>query len=211
MEEDGVINGYWTLINSFNLGYDVYRYYINYQNATQKIREEMINFLIEYKDTWTVYSASGMFDLGILIWVKNLQKFHNFWEEFNDIYGDYIHEKIFSVVLKANAYRHTYLLLDDFEKTERKTIVNIEPGSIVNIDKLDYKLMNILVLNARTPIIDIAENLGCSSQTINYRIKNLIEKGIILLFKIGLNYSKIGLQHYGISLWLRKLSKRREI
>jgi len=211
MEDEGIITSYWTLINSFVLGFDVYRYYITFQNATQKIKEEMINFLIQYKNTWTVYSASGFFDLGILIWVRNLQKFNNFWEEFNDKYGDYILEKIFSVVLKANSYRHTFLISDDFDVSERKKYIQIGPGPLVKIDKLDYEILNVLVLHARKAVIEIAEQLGCSSQTVNYRIKNLIEKGIIQSFKVSINSSKIGLQQSCIDLWLRKLSKRKEI
>lgn len=211
MEEEDIITGYQTVINSFKLGYDVYRYYITFQNATQKIRGEMIDFLIQYKNIWTVYSASGLFDLGILIWVKDLRKFQLFWEEFNDKYGDYLSEKIYSVLLYFNTYNHTYLIPDSFDKSERKKYEQVGPEPIVEIDKLDYDLLNIIVLNARKPIIEIAKQLNCSSQTVNYRIKNLRENGIIKKCKAAINYSKINLQQIGLGIWLRKLSKRREI
>jgi len=211
MEDESIITGYQTVINSFQLGYDVYRYYITFQNATQKIKDEMINFLIQYKNMWTVYSTSGLFDLSILIWVKDIRKFQLFWEEFNDTYGDYISEKIYSVLLYFNTYNHTYLIPNSYSKSERSKYIQVRHGPLVEIDKLDYDLLNIIVSNARKPIINIAKELNCSSQTVNYRIKNLMEKGIIKLFKAGINYSKLNLKQIGLGIWLRKLSKRTEI
>lgn len=211
MEDEGIITGYWTAINSCKLGYNVYRYYITFQNATQKIKDEIIDFLIKYENTWTVYSATGLFDLGIVIWIKDLQRFTNFWEEFNDTYGDYISEKIYSVLLNTHAYRHTYLTPDLYDNAESKKYIKIGPGSIVDIDKLDFELLNMIVLNARKPLIEIAEQLKSSSQTISYRIKNLMNNGIIQLFRIRINYSKLNLQQFFLGIWFRKLSKRREI
>ena len=211
MEDEGIITSYLTVINSFRLGYNVFRYYITFQNATQKIKDEIIDFLIKYENTWTVYSTVGIYDLGILIWVKDLQKFTNFWEEFNNIYGDYISDKIYSVLLNSYAYPHTCLIPDNYDKSERNKYSKIGPGSEVNINDLDLELLNMIVLNARIPLINLAEQLDSSSQTISYRIKNLVEKEIIQSFRVGINYSKIDLQQIFLGIWLQKLSKRRKI
>lgn len=211
MEVEGIIYGYQTVINSFKLGYDVYRYYVTFQNATQKIKDEMINFLIQYKDMWTVYSASGLFDLGIVMWVKNIKKFQLFWEEFNDKYGDYLSDKIYSVLLYLHYYNHSFLLPKNSDKADRDNFILVGHEPEVEIDKLDYDLLNIIVLNARKPVVDIAKQLNCSSQTVNYRIKNLMDKGIIKSFKAGIDYSKLNLHQIGLGIWLRKLSNRRDI
>ena len=47
------------------------------------------------------------------------------------------------------------------------------------IDSLDYSLLNELAINARCPLINLADKLDCSSQSINYRLKNLLKKDII--------------------------------
>jgi len=152
-----------------------------------------------------------LFDLGILIWVKEIRKFQLFWEEFNDKYGDYISDKIYSVLLYFNTYNHSFLIPDQYSKLERSKYIQVRHGPVIEIDKLDYDLLNIIVINARKPIVDIAKELKVSSQTVNYRIKNLIEKGIIKLFKAGIDYSKLNLNQIGLGIWFRKLSKRREI
>jgi DNA-binding Lrp family transcriptional regulator len=211
LEDEGIITGYQTVINSFKLGYDVFRYYVTFQNATQKIKDDMIDFLIQYKNLFTVYSASGLFDLGIVIWVKNLREFQLFWEEFNDTYGDYLSEKIYSVLLYYYMYNHTYLIPNSYVNLDRENYIQVGTEPEVEIDKLDFDLLNIIALNARMPIIDIAKKLNCSSQTVNYRIKNLMGKGIIKMFKAGIDHSKLNLQHFVLGIWFRKLSKRREI
>jgi DNA-binding Lrp family transcriptional regulator len=211
MEDEGIITGYQTVINSFKLGYDVYRYYISFQNAIQKIKDEMIDFLTKYKNMWSLYSASGLFDIGILIWVKDLRKFQLFWEDFNDVYGDYISDKIYSVLLYFNTYNHSYLLPDSNVKSDRKNYLQIGPEPEAVIDKLDYDLLNIIVLNARMPVVEIAKQLNCSSQTVNYRIKNLMDKGIIKTCKTAIDYSQLNLHQVALGIWLRKLSNRRKI
>jgi Lrp/AsnC family transcriptional regulator for asnA, asnC and gidA len=211
LEEKSIITGYQTVINSFKLGFDVYRYYVSFQNATQKTKDEMVDFLTKYKNMWSVYSATGLFDLGILIWVKDLKNFQLFWEEFNDTYGDYVSDKIYSVLLYLNTYSHTYLLPDSYDISDRKKFIQIGPEPAADIDHLDYDLLNIIVLNARKPIVEIAKQLNCSSQTVNYRLKNLMNKGIIKSCKPSIDYSKLNLHQMGLGLWLRKLSNRRKI
>ncbi|RLF33122.1 MAG: transcriptional regulator, partial [Thermoplasmata archaeon] len=39
MEDEGIINNYWTFIDTFRLGYNVFRIYINFQYVTPKIKE----------------------------------------------------------------------------------------------------------------------------------------------------------------------------
>ena len=44
MEEEGIIKNYWTAINSFKLGYQVFRIYIKFQNVTEKKKQEIIDY-----------------------------------------------------------------------------------------------------------------------------------------------------------------------
>ncbi len=66
----------------------------------------------------------------------------------------------------------------------------------VEIDEIDYNLLNEIAVNARIPLIDLAEKLNCSSQTVNYRIKNLIKSGVIKAFRVNIDLSKLDLQKF---------------
>ena len=48
MQEEGVIKNFWTAINTFKLGYQVYRIYINFQYVNQNIKKTSIFPLISF-------------------------------------------------------------------------------------------------------------------------------------------------------------------
>lgn len=211
MEENGIIKGYWTNIDSYRFGYGVYRYYIVLQNVTSDIKNEIIDQLIKYKNTWVVRSIKGLYDISVVLWVDSIPEFFCFWDDLNEKYGDYFTEKIFSVYLQDDAYPLSFLLLKEYEKSDRDTYLQTTHGKSVEIDNVDYQLLNHIVENARIPLIKLAEKIGCSSQTVSYRIKNLIGKGIIQAFRVNIDVSKLGLQEFKVDIWLKKLSKRRQI
>ena len=79
--------------------------------------------------------------------------------------------------------------------------MNCGRGSVI-IDDIDYKIINELAINARIPLINLAEKLNCSSQSINYRINNLIKSGVIKAFRIDVDLSKLNLQKFKVDISL---------
>jgi DNA-binding Lrp family transcriptional regulator len=79
----------------------------------------------------------------------------------------------------------------------------------VEIDETDYHLLNELAEKGRAPLIELAERLGCSSQSVNYRIKNLVKSGVINAFRVNVDYSKLDLHKYKVDIYLKdhKLKK----
>ena len=150
--------------------------------------------------------------MSIVIWVKNIPEFYRFWDAFNEKYGDYFAEKLFSVYLKADVYPLSYLIIDDYEKSERDTYLQTTGGEeTVVIDKTDYKLLYEIVENARIPLIELAEKLNCSSQSVNYRIKNLLKTSVIQGFHVSIDSSKLGYKDFKVDIWLKEVSKRKKI
>lgn len=62
---------------------------------------------------------------------------------------------------------------------------------LLPIDKIDIKILCVLLQNARKSNTEIAEDLNLVEATVRRRIKNLVEKGIIQGFSIYLNYRLI--------------------
>ena len=69
MEDEGVIRGYWTIIDSYRFGYQVYRYYIIFQNATSEKKEEIMQELVKYKNSLVVNALRGLYDMAGIFWV----------------------------------------------------------------------------------------------------------------------------------------------
>jgi DNA-binding Lrp family transcriptional regulator len=209
LEDEGVIKNYWALIDTFKLGYDVFRIYINFQYLSSEIKEEIISYFVDYKYSWAVVTLKAEIDLSVVIWVKDIFEFYQFWEKTLDKYEDNFAKFNISIYIQGNVYKKSYLLPDITDKSGREINFICCGGNAVEIDGLDYKLLNELANNARAPLIELSESLGCSSQSINYRIKNLVKSGVIKGFRVDVDLSKLGLQRFKPNIYLKdhKLKK----
>jgi len=211
MEDDGIIKNFWTAIDTFRLGYQVYRIYINFQYVSSQVKEQIIKHFTNYKNVWAVISLKAEIDLDVIVWVKDISEFYQFWSKTLDEFEDFFAKYTFSVYVEAFNYKKSYLLTDQQENGDRMLYRTTCSGKPVEIDEVDYKLLDELAVNARIPVIDLAEKLKCSSQTVNYRLKNLLHNRVINAFRVNLNLSQFGLQHYKLDIYLRDHKQRNAI
>jgi DNA-binding Lrp family transcriptional regulator len=211
MQDEGVIRNFWTAINTFNLGYNVFRIYIALQYVSTEKKNEIIQYFINYKNTWAVISAKGEIDLTVIVWVKDNYEFYQFWSKTLDLFEEHFAKKIISLYIQTIDYKKTYLLLDKEAGENREHYRIISGTEKAEINNLDYQLLNELAINARCPLIELADKFDCSSQSVNYRIKNLLKKDIIKAFRVNIDYSKLGLQHHKVDIYLREHKQRASI
>ena len=210
MEKDGIIANYWTNIDSFLLGYNVFRVYVYLQYVTSDIKEKIIRYFVDYPYSWVVSSEKSPHDLSLVFWVDNIYKFYNFWDNTLDKFENYFSDYHISIYCGAIVYKKSFLLPEIKEKNRR--ICEMKCGNEkVEIDETDYKLLNELAVNARAPLIDLADKLDCSSQSVNYRIKNLVKSGVIKGFRVDLDLSKLGLQAYKLDIYLKEHKLKKPI
>jgi len=210
MQEEGIINYFWTVIDTFKLGYDVFRVYLNFQDISIDEKKQLIQGFVDYKNSWAIASIAGPIDFSAVIWVSNIYEFNHFLNKILDKFGKYISKKIVSVYVQADEYEKSYLISDEPKDRREKFTINCGEKKVV-IDKIDYRILDILSLNARMPLIDISEKLDTSSQTVNYRIKKLIKSGVIKGFRVGVDTSKLDLQYFDVRINLKDHSYRKKI
>ncbi len=210
MEEEGIIKNYYAAIDAYKLGYQFYRIYLNFQYVTSDLKKEIIKHFVDYDKISTVSTARGFYDLITVFWVKEIETFYSFWEKTLIKYGNYFSEQLFSLYIKGYGYPKS-VLLDDKSIKNNKEIEKFGISKNYEIDETDYKLLNKISLEARCPLVKLAKELSCSSQNVNYRLKNLIEKEIIQSFRVNLDLDKIGLRRNKINIYLKEHDKRRDI
>lgn len=89
-------------------------------------------------------------------------------------------------------------------------IENIEPKQEYEIPLRilsikDRKILRELFDNARTPCSIIAKRVGLSKEVVNYRVKKLIQRGILIRFNTVIDVTKLGWQIYFINIRLRNI------
>jgi len=179
--------------------------------VSSDIKEKIIQHFVDYKNVWAVLTLKGEIDLDVIIWVKDIYEFYKFWDNILDKFEDYFSKHIISIYIEAFNYKKSYLLPEKNEEKDRLLYRTTCGGTPINIDQTDYSILNEIAINARMPLIELAEKLGCSSQSVNYRLKNLIKNGVINAFRVNVDLSKMGLQHYKLEIYLKDHKKRKAI
>lgn len=211
LEEEGIIKNYYTVIDSYCLGYFIFRYYINLQYISPNVKNKVLQFFQDYKNICTIGSAIGKYDLIIVLWVNDMNEFYQFWNEALDQFGEFFETRIFSVYIRGMGFRQSYLLGEKFPLKDREVFVRFGAGRHVQIDELDYHLLNELALNARIHLVELAEKLDITSQTVNYRLKSLKKIGIIQAFRVNIDETKLGFKRYKVDVSLKEHNLRSEI
>jgi len=208
LQDEGVIQCFYTVIDAYKLGYSLFRYYVNFQYVNFEIRNNIIEYFVNYKNICTVGEALGKYDLIVVAWVNNINEFYQFWSKALDKFGEYFESKLFSVYIHGVGFRKSYLLLENYKKEDRADHEYFGVGRTVKIDETDYHLLNELALNARVSFIELADKFDCSSQTINYRLKRLKKEGLIQAFRVAVNQSLLGFKIYKVDIFLKNHRQR---
>lgn len=209
--EKGIIH-FITVINEYKLGLNYFRFCLTYQYATPEIKKEIIDYFVKNQYTIAVHASEGNCDFILILGVKNITTFYDIWFGIFSKYRDYFSHQIFSLYCKTIEYKYTFLLDQKAqEKTNRALFHRQNDGKFATIDALDTKILQILNKNARIPTIELAEKLHTTPLTINHRIKKLLKSGVILGFRVALDYSKIGYHFYTINIVLKDFTKIKTI
>ena len=212
LEKKKVIIKYYTVIDSFKLGYEVLRFYINFQYTTPDIEKEIITYFKNSKYVWALYSIDGWFDLDIIFWIKNRHEFYDFWKIALNRFGDYFGEQKLSFLIAFSSFRNRYLIEKTLKNSLETTFTYIGEEYIPkNIDKLDKSILKIITTNARISKTDLSKKLHVPRSQINYRIKKLTNLGIIKGYRVNIDLSKIGYRFFKLDIFLKDFSKRNDI
>ena len=211
MEEENIIAGYWTAINTYRLGYYVFRIYINFIDASRTAKNQIIHYFSNQRNVWAVVEVQGPMDLDVILWVDDIYAFNQFWEKTLDKYGNYFSDANLSMLNEVTCCKKTYILLDEKSSEDRLFYTTGCKDTSVKIDNIDYRILDEIALNGRMPLIELAEKIGVSSQSVHYRTKKLLENDVIKAFRVAINLSKLGLQSCAVDIYLKEHKKKRKI
>jgi Lrp/AsnC family transcriptional regulator for asnA, asnC and gidA len=211
MEKSGIINGYYSIIDSFKLDYEVLKIYFNFQYTTPKIEKDIITHFSNSKFIWALYTVNGWFDLDAILWVKDRYQFFNFWEKTLLKYGDFFKDITLSFYIRLNAFRADYLLTDIQQNISRNSSTLTGEKTKIDIDKLDFDILSLIAPNARISLTEISEILGQPRSLIKSRFNRLVKQKVIQGFRVKLDISKIGYVFFKVDIQLKEYSKRNKI
>jgi len=210
LQMKGIIKNFNAMVDVFKLGFSVYRLYIVLQYASPDKENEIITHFVNHHHTWSVASTKGRYDLIISFLVKSPNSFFAFYEDTLRNYRYFFKEIFFSQLYESFGYKHSQLLTELAASHERAYEYR-DDGQKVNIDLVDYKILNLLAKNTRINSVEIASQINVSTVTIHSRINKLIKSGVIQRYSITVDNNKLGLLEFIVNLSLREYNKKNQI
>ena len=205
LEKNDIIKGYYVVLNLSRLGFLYHRAFLKYRKILDKEEEDILNHFKKHPNIGWVSPINGHWDLALSFLLKDIFEFEKILNDLGERYGDYFKARYVSIVTNIHHLNYKFFV-DDVKKED--FVFDNKLGSLI-LDDTDIKLIEILHKNARMPTTKIADILGCSANVIKYRIKKLVDDGVILCFDYKLNYKLLGYTQYKINVTLSNTAPKR--
>lgn len=203
LENEGIIQGYYAVIDASRLGHTSVRVYIKFNHASPKMERRFIQELLDDDRVWWVGTVHGNWDLGFVIWVNNLHEFRNSWLKLALRYRRYIGEHRITPYTKMRYYGLRF----DRKNQEEKTAGIVGEGAPVDIDATDAKILKSLAADARQPVLRLAQKTGLTPAIVKYRLRQLQKSGVLLGTRSAVNMARLGYSLYKLDLYLDDVSR----
>ena len=183
----------------------MFKIYLKLENLPDE-RERFFEELKKNKDIYWLGISDGAFDCVLAILSDNIT---GYFEKVNALLSKWeqlIISKVLGTMVDTRQYNKKF-----FTNDEDGSYV-IFGGNVVNnkIDELDFKILNVLANNARIPLAELSRKTKSTIEIVRRRIKNLEEKGIILSYRIAVDFNKLGLEFFKAIIYFRRLSEKDE-
>ena len=207
MERDGIIQGYYALVDITKLGYLNGRIFIKLKGASPADERAMVEEFAREPRSWWVNSISGSSaDMGIAYWVKDIADFHAVKEGLLNKYRGKIDSYRESIYSGFHVWRRNYLSARE-EAPKYDLITGSSPP--MAFDDGDVRLLSALSGNARMPLVELAKKACLSVNTAKYRLKRLAKEKVLLGFRPKIGIDKAGIYWYKVEFQLEDNSKKK--
>lgn len=211
MTEAGVILRFSTIINIFKVGLHKYRLYLKLRNSTKEKMEEIGGYFDNHPKTEWVVAGSGAWDIIATFILKNINEFDDEVQIVLGKYSEFIQEKAELVTLYISHAPRGFLAERETGGFDYKkeTIFYSSADKQEKIDETDEKILKTIANNARMPLTEIAAKMGTTARIIQYKIRDMEKKQIILSYKVALDPKKMSNTFYKAIFYLGNTTKKR--
>ena len=77
-----------------------------------------------------------------------------------------------------------------------------------DVDGVDFRILKAISVNARLSTVEIAKKTGVSPRVVDYRVKELIKKKVIVYFRLVLDVNMIGRDYYKGLVYLKNTNSK---
>jgi DNA-binding Lrp family transcriptional regulator len=203
LEKKKVIAGYYTVLNTSKLGLIFCRFFMRFQNVDLIKEKEIVEYAKKFPEICWVVNTKGPWDMVFVMLTRKINDFKKRCDEISYKYGPYFQARYVSIATKIHHMKHNYLF---GTKDDREFVLGGEVEE-EKIDETDISILSIISDNARISTLDVARQLNITPNTVKYRIKKLVESGIILCFRAAIGVKELGYQRHKVIMTLQNMTE----
>ena len=199
----GIIKGFYTDINASKLGLEIYMVYFKFHKMTPEIEKKFIEHMCSQESIGVNISVNGKWDYTIDLWASSIMHFKRQYQKIMKDYEKYVKSK--QVIIETDFYYFKPKPILGIKSDEQITMTgDIEK---VAIDEIDKKILSHLAKNSRVPLVELARIVKLTPNAVKERIRTLEKNGIILGYRVFINYQLLGFLHYRVFLHLENVEE----
>src|SRR3989338_736953 len=175
LEKKSIIENYYCLIDIAKLGYTSYRTMVRLTNINEQKKQQILDYLLKHGNVLWLVEVGGKWNLLINFMAQDILHYSNILREFKNKFPDQIQNYDVLTTIEGFYFGRDYFTKD---KRDRKKQI-IFGGQLINkleIDNLDFKILQHFSEHGRINAIDIAHKAKVSPNTIILRIKSLKDR-----------------------------------
>ncbi|MEK6864009.1 MAG: Lrp/AsnC family transcriptional regulator [Nanoarchaeota archaeon] len=204
LQKNGIIQGYRAVVNTAKLGFDAYHIFLQLNKPSREIEQDLIRKFKAYPFLRALLKFNGRYDFEVAVIAKSVADFDNILDTVLNDCAKYLQDYEVMIISKtylARTFPRSFL---DYKTMQKGKIKAYSP------DEKDRKLLSAIADNASLPLYKLASIMGLSPDAANYRIKHMVDEGIIIGFVPIINYSALGYSVYAVLVLINGLSADKE-
>lgn len=181
------------VVNKRALGFHTVSSYFSILSEYTERKKAIINSFTKSDFVSWLCPMAGDYEYGLALAVKSFDQLNRFFSDVTSRYGNFFSERTFSVDLAWYYFGKKYLLLPNVE-LPCITVDEVIPD--IQIDDIDKKIINLMLVNPLVSESFICKELSMSSSTVNARILKLKKQKVIAGFIYTLDYQAAHISAY---------------
>jgi len=198
------VKGFRLIADYSTMNFQIYRLLLNLYNIHETTKSDIIDYV--KKSHFASFNAllQSVWDIEIIIRIRSISEFHEFYDDFMENFSEHIYEKDLSVITRTHFLGHPYIhgIFNPIVVGQQKP---------VEINELDEKIISILSKNPRTDTVEMSKKTGITPSAVQYRMKSLVSHGVIKAIRPVINGPMIGYTKYKVEITLSKPAHRKEV
>ncbi|MBN1385997.1 Lrp/AsnC family transcriptional regulator [Candidatus Woesearchaeota archaeon] len=207
LEKQGIIKGYYTIIDYSKLDVLHFRAYFKVSYISEKKMEELARSMASEPMTCFVATCGGEYDLIATFLAKNPSQFNKALHKIMEKHPRHLQNFTVLTTVVARGSGRKYLFSNTNTLTE-----DIYGGDreAEKIDELDMRLLERLSANARESALKLAAKLGTTSKTVIERIKRMQDRLVIRSFRPLLDLQSAGYKRSLLTIRYHNITAEKE-